>query len=180
MFRRSVHCTFHNVSPDLPKIISSALGIRTLSKQKDNQYSYSCTLSNARQIRSILADSLGHYPQIWFSIDQSTNSSSSKFSNKNPNHIDHIFFGSLLSTEKFLIHNTPLNERNHWTIKIDPKQTLIIESQQDKSTICLSIPLKFLHKEILIIDSEDFSEIIFSYNIISIDIQTNDNKKLEK
>lgn len=156
------------------------MGIRTLSKQKDNQYSYSCSLSNARQIRSKLADSLGQYPQIWFSIDQSTTTSSLKY-NKNSNPIDHIFFGSLLSTEKFLIHNTPLNERNHhWTIKIDSKQTLIIESDEDKSSIRLSIPLKFLHKEILVIDSDDFSEIIFSYNLISIDIQTNNNKKFEK
>jgi hypothetical protein len=143
-----------------------------LLKQKDKQFTYSCSLSNAYQIRSNLADSLGEYPQIWFSIDHQNNS---KF-DKNILNIDHIFFGSLLSNEKFVIHDTPLNDRNHWTIKIYNKQTLIIECED----IRLSILLKFLHKEILVIDGEDFSEIILSYNMMTIDRRSNDNKKLEK
>ncbi len=165
--RRSICCAFHNVSPELVNTISTSIGIRTLSKQKDDQLFYSCSLSNARKIRSNLADYFSEYPQIWFSIDNSNSSSSSgKFNNK----LDHILFGSLLSNEKFLIHDTPLNQINHWTIKIHNKQTLIIES---KSSIRLSIPLKYLHKEILVIDGEDFSEIIFSYNLITIDIENN-------
>ncbi|CAF3878794.1 unnamed protein product [Rotaria sp. Silwood2] len=181
MTERTVHCTFHNVSSDLVNIISSSIGIRTLSKQKNNQLSYSCSLCNARQIRSTLADSLGQYPQIWFSIDYSNqlNKVSSKY-DKNSYLIDHIFFGSLYSIEKFVVHNTPLNERKHWKIKIYNKQTLLVESDEENSSIHLSIPLKFLHKEILVIDGEDFSEIIFSYNSIAIDIRTNNNKKLEK
>ncbi|CAF2800706.1 unnamed protein product [Rotaria sp. Silwood2] len=153
MTERTVHCTFHNVSSDLVNIISSSIGIRTLSKQKNNQLSYSCSLCNARQIRSTLADSLGQYPQIWFSIDYSNqlNKVSSKY-DKNSYLIDHIFFGSLYSIEKFVVHNTPLNERKHWKIKIYNKQTLLVESDEENSSIHLSIPLKFLHKEILVID----------------------------
>ncbi|CAF1495011.1 unnamed protein product [Adineta steineri] len=169
MTERSVHCTFHNVSNDLVKIISSSLNIHTLVKQKDNnQYSYTCSLSNARQIRSNLADKLDQYPQIWFSIDHDDDStiSSSYFLNNSiiPNY---IYFGSLLSTDKFLIHSTPLDHKKHWIIKIDNKQTLIIETQEE--SIRLSLPLKFLHKQILVIDGEDFSEIIFNYNMISIE-----------
>ncbi|UJR30133.1 hypothetical protein I4U23_017674 [Adineta vaga] len=163
MTERSIHCTFHHVSPDLVQILSSSLSIRSLSKSKDNQYTYTCSLSIARHIRSILADSLAEYPQIWFSIDHLSHSSSKLFKDSQP--LDHLYFGSLLSTEKFLIHSTPLNDRKSWTIRIDPKQNLLLQSSDEQ----LSIPLKFLHKEILVIDSEDFSEIIFSYNSISID-----------
>lgn len=168
--RDFIHCTFYNISSDHIKIISSLIGLQPLSKQKDNnQITYKCSLLKARQVRSTLADSLGQYPQIWFSIDH-LNNPSSKF-NEN---IDQIFFGCLFSTEKFLIHDTPINKNNHWIIKIFNKQTLIIESEE----IRLSIPFKFLHKEILVIDGEDFSEIILSYNILSIDIRT--NHKYEK
>jgi hypothetical protein len=166
------------VSSDLVKIISPLIGNHSLTKQKDNEISYKCSLLNARQIRSTLADSLSQYPQIWFSIDypNQSNKSLSKFQQN----IDHIFFGSLFSTEKFLIHDTPLTKTNHWIIKIANKQTLTIESNDETSSIRLSIPFKFLHKDILVIDGEDFSEIIFSYNIITIEIRTNKNLKYEK
>ena len=167
--RRSIHCTFHNVSPELVNIISSSIGLNKIPKQKDEQLSYSCSFSNACQIRSNLADCFSQYPQIWFSIDHVIQSNSSS---KTLQNLDQIFFGSLLSTEKFLIHNTPLNQFDSWTIKIQNKQTLIIENP---SSIRLSIPLKFLHKEILIIDGEDFSEILFSYYLITIEIQ---NKRM--
>ncbi|CAF3120665.1 unnamed protein product [Rotaria socialis] len=184
-----VQCTFHNVSTDLVNIISSSMGIRSLSKQNNNQFSYSSSLLNARQIRSSLADTLGQYPQIWFSIDHSNqfNNSSSKF-DKNVYMIDHIFFGSLYSIEKFLVHNTPLNNRNRWKIRIYNKQTLMIESEdeeeEEEEEVCsirLSVPIKFLHKQILVIDGEDFSEIICSYNFITVEIRTNSNsnKKYE-
>jgi hypothetical protein len=128
--------------------------------------SYLCTISKARQIRSNLADLFGQYPSIWFSIDDCNQSNSS--SSKSDRNLDQIFFGSLLSNEKFLIHKTPFHQTDQWKIKLHNKQTLIIENQ---SSINLSIPLKYLQKEILVIDGEDFSEIIFSYNLISIDIQ---------
>ncbi|CAF1212000.1 unnamed protein product [Adineta ricciae] len=163
MTERSIHCTFHHVSPDLVRIISSSLSIQSLSKSKDNQYTYTCSLSSARHIRSILADSLGEYPQIWFSIDHTNRSTSNLF--KTSQSVDQLYFGSLLSTEKFLIHSTPLDRRTPWTIRIDPKQTLVLQSSDEQ----LSIPMKFLQKDVLVIDSEDFSEMIFSYNSISID-----------
>ncbi|CAF2096489.1 unnamed protein product [Rotaria magnacalcarata] len=61
-----------------------------------------------------------------------------------------------------------MNERNHWKIEIHNKQTFVIESENENSSIRLCIPFKYLHKDILIIDDEDFSEIIFSYNLITI------------
>lgn len=120
-------------------------------------------MSSARHIRSILADALGEYPQIWISIDHVNQSTSNLC--KTSRSIDQLYFGSLLSTEKFFIHSTPLDHRAPWTIRIDPKQTLVLQSSDEQ----LSIPLKFLQKDILVIDSEDFSEMIFSYNSISID-----------
>ena len=87
---------------------------------------------------------------------------------KSDRQLDHIFFGSLLSNEKFLIHQIPFSPTDQWKLKISSKQTLIIENQ---SSISLSILFKHLHKEILVIDGEDFSEIIFSYHFISIDRQ---------
>jgi hypothetical protein len=92
------------------------------------------------------------------------NHSSSKVPGS-PEPLSHLYFGSLLSTEKFLIHSTPLDERQHWTIRIDAKQTLVIQSEEEQ----LSVPVKFLHKEVLVIESEDFSDMIFSYPIISIE-----------
>jgi hypothetical protein len=125
---------------------------------------YLCTISNARQIRSNLADLFGQYPYIWFSIDYSNQSNiSSSYRN-----LDQIFFGSLLSNEKFLIHKSPFQQTDQWKMKIHNKQTLIIENQ---SSITLSISLKYLEKNILVIDGEDFSEIIFSYHLINVDIQ---------
>jgi hypothetical protein len=119
---------------------------------------YLCTISNARQIRSNLADLFGQYPYIWFSIDYSNQSNiSSSYRN-----------GSLLSNEKFLIHKSPFQQTDQWKMKIHNKQTLIIENQ---SSITLSISLKYLEKNILVIDGEDFSEIIFSYHLINVDIQ---------
>lgn len=58
----------------------------------------------------------------------------------------------------------------------------MIESEEENFSLRLSIPLKLLHKEILVIDGEDFSELIFSYNIMSIDMKTNinSNNKFEK
>lgn len=46
------------------------------------------------------------------------------------------------------------------------KQCITIENQ---SSMTVSILFKHLHKEILVIDGEDFSEIIFSYQFITID-----------
>lgn len=167
--RRSIQCTFHNVLPDLIPIISSSIGIKKqlVCKQKDNQLSYSCSLSNANEIRSNLADCFSQYPQIWFSID--TPSYSKISSTKSDRIIDNLYFGCLLSTDKFLIHKTLFKQTDQWTIKILTKQTLFIENKS--LAIRLSFPLKYLHKEILIIDGEDFSEMIFSYSLFTIEIE---------
>lgn len=134
--------------------------------------SYSCSLSNANQIRSNLADRFSQYPQIWFSIDNA-NSQSTISSSKTDRVLDHVHFGSLLSTEKFLIHKTSLNVTDQWKMKIHNKQTLLLECQS--SPIRLSFPLKYLHREILVIDGEDFSEILFNYNLIFVDV---DHKRM--
>ena len=135
----------------------------------------------AHQIRSTFADSLGHYPQIWLSIDipnQSTNLLP-KY-DRNFYMIDYIFFGSLFSVEKFFVHDTLLNRRNNWKMKIYNKQALVIESEQENSSIRLSVPFKLLNKQILVIDGEDFAEIILSYNMIFIDIRTDTHRTNER
>ena len=177
-------CAFHHTSSDLATIISSSLGIHLLPRKERNQFVGSCSLSRAHQIRSSLADSLGDHPHIWLSIDLPSPPSnvSSKF-DRTIGHIDHVYFGALLSTEKFLAHDIPLSDTSAWSGKIINRHTLRVECSDPHSlhaTICLSIPLRSIRKEMLVIDGECYAEIILGFTTMVVERRNNADRRIEK
>ena len=106
LFRSSVDCVFHNVPSDVVGLISSSIGTNTKYDKNKTQVSWSCSWQKAEQIRSSLPNFIAQYPQIWFSMK--TSYSAFLPFNKDIGNEIHVSFGSLLSTSKFLIHDTPL------------------------------------------------------------------------
>ena len=164
--------------------ISSLIGIHLVAVKNHQQLIGSCSLQKADEIRSTLADRLGDYSQTWFSIENclSRMSAISKF-DKTIGRIDHIFFGSLLSTDKFIIHQTPLNDQNQWSATVVNDDKLTIESRgirPNDPTFCLSFSFDKLMKDVLVIDGDNYSEIIFSYNAITIQSRSSLSKQLDR
>jgi len=184
LFRRPVTCIFHHVPSDLDKFISSSIGIRTKYNKNKTQLSCSCSLSKAHEIRSMLANFIDQYPQIWFTIALPNNFGSAFLPfGKNIGNEIHVSFGSLLSTSKFLVHDTPLNDRTQWTITFCNEQTLVIECQADNTnnaSIRLTFSMKCVDKNILVIDGNTYSDIILNMNTITTDVRTNDKIKTNR
>ena len=164
------------------KQISASIGVRDLPKGKENQVTYACCVDKAEEIRSRLADCFVHSPQLWLSINhslQSTTVSSKKF-DKTIGQIDYIYFGALLSVEKFLVHSTCFDARQgQWSAKLS-NNAFVLECRSSNTTYCLSLPLEEIHKEILVIDGEAYSEIILSFDKITIEVRDDANQKLSK
>ncbi|CAF2924367.1 unnamed protein product [Rotaria sp. Silwood2] len=184
MAEPSVKCTFHHVSSDAVDLISSSIGIHTKYNENTTQVFCLCSLSKANQIRSTLANVIVQYPQIWLSINLPNNSNGIylPFNTNIANEI-HVSFGSLLSTSKFLIHDTPLNDRTQWTIKFSNEQKLIIECQPNQKTdssVCLTLPMKCVNKNILVIDGNTYSDIIFNIDTMTTDVREYDNIKNDR
>lgn len=184
MFRYSVKCTFHHVPADAVKLISSLIGVPTKYQKNKAELSCSCSLPKAYQIRSILSNSMSHYPQIWFSITPPNNSGRSflPFGKNIANKI-HVSFGSLLSTSKFFVHDTPLNDSTEWTVIFYNGQTLTIECQADNKinlSIRLTLSMKCIDKNIFVIDGDTYSDIIFNVDAMTTDVRTISNTKNDR
>ena len=190
-FRRPIQFTFHHVSPDAADLISSSFDIRTDFDKNKNELSGACARSKLNIIRSKWTDVMSQYPQIRFSMTPPNNTGDGLLSlNENIGKEIHVFFGSLLSTSKFLIHDTPLKDRTRWTMKFMAfrnEETLVIECQADNtssSSIRLTLSVKCVYKDILVIDSDAYSSIILSMDTITTDVRaidkTNDVRSIEQ
>lgn len=169
---------------DLSSIIASTIGVNVRVHHDISKLKCSCSTEKAEEIRLTLADHLSHCPQLWLSVDDPRKKYDS-YSNfeQTIGHIDHVFFGALLSPEKFLIHETYFNDRHNWTGKISRDKNLLLEtcdSETGHSTISLSLSLKDATKDLLIIDGDDYSELIFCINQINVDVRNNMTKKSER
>jgi hypothetical protein len=166
-------------------LISSSIGIPTKYNKNKTQATCSCSFSKANEIRSILGNSIRQYPQIWFSITLPTKKSTDAFIpfGKNIGNVIHVRFGSLLSTSKFLVHDTPLNDRTEWTIIFRNEQTLVIECQIDNKTnssIRITLSMKCVDEKILVIDGNTYSDIILNIDTMATDVRINDNIKSDR
>lgn len=171
----TVKCTFRHVSTDVTNLLTSAFAIRVEYDEKRCELCGECTRAEASRIRSNLANVMNRYPQSWFSVTlpKETNYIDLPF-DENVSDDVQISFGSLLSTSKFLIHETQLSNRTRWTLAFRDEQTLLIECQKDQtihSSIRLILPLKLIHKDILVIDGEQYSDIILCTNTITADVR---------
>jgi len=98
----------------------------------------------------------------------------------------HVRFGSLLSTSKFLVHDTPLNDRTQWTLTFPNEKTLVIECRTDNNKtnssirLSLSMKCKYIDKNILAVDGNTYSDVILNIDTITTDIRINDNIKTER
>jgi hypothetical protein len=93
--------------------------------------------------------------------------------------ISYVYFGSLLSANQFVIHAPSIDDGSQWTVEIERKM-LVIKSFQDNQKqlhFRMAIPMKHVHKEILVIDGEDYAEIIFSVRTMTIDVQTDEKRR---
>ena len=180
-FRRTVKCTFHHVSSDVAGLLSSSFGIRVEYDEKRCELYGECTRAQSSEIRSNWATVMNEYPQSWFSITSSNDRDYIDLPfNENLGNDIHISFGSLLSTSKFLIHDTPLSNRTRWTLALRDEQTLLIECQADQtspSSIRLVLPLTLIRTDILVIDGDTYSNIILGANAITADVRTTSNNK---
>jgi hypothetical protein len=160
------------------------IGIPTKFDKNKTQLSCSCSLTKAYEIRSMLSNVTGQYPQIWFSITQPNNKNPPflQFS-KNIGNETYVSFGSLLSTSKFLVHDTLLNDKTQWTITFRNEQTLVLECQANNKTnssIRLTFSMKCIDKTILVTDGDTYSNIILNIDTITTDVRINNNIKTDR
>ncbi len=174
-------CTFYHVSPDAVDLVFSSFGIRTKCNQNQTELSGSCTHSKANVIRSTFFNGMSNYLQSWFSIALPNNIGNAFLPfNENIGHEIHVSFGSLLSTSKFLVHETPFNDRAQWTITFRNEETLLIECHADSSLIRLTLSMKYVNKNILVIDGDTYSHIILNMDTITTDIRVVNNTKSDR
>ena len=153
------------------------MGISGAYNANENKLSFTCSESKAEQIRLALANFLKQDPRIWFSISFTKTFGNLFFPfDKNIGGEVYIAFGSLLSTSKFFIHDTPLNSRNYWTALVRNQHTFVIEchtNDESNSSVSLTLPMKSIDKTILVKESANYSEIILNIDVITTDIRTN-------
>lgn len=178
LFRCNVKCTFHHVCSNTVKLINSSIRIPTKLNKDKTELSCSCLLSKANEIRSTLANSIGQNSEIWFSINYPNKKNVPFFPfGENIGNEIHVSFGSLLSTSKFIVHDTPLNDFIQWTVLFPNRETLAIKCQvnnKTNSSLCLTFPMKCIDKTILVIDDDTYSDIILNINTITADAREND------
>lgn len=181
MFRRPVKCTFRHVSSDLKDLLSSAFDIHAEYHEKKCEISGECSRSEVNEIRSNLANVMSEHPQSWLSISLPNNRENVVFPfNENIDDEIQISFGSLLSTSKFLIHETPLSNRTRWIVTFRDEKTLLIECQATQisdSTIRFALPMQLIHKAILVIDHTNSTDVILSTDTITADVRITGSTK---
>lgn len=145
------------------------------AKKKELVYPFSS--SNLEQIRSVFVKVSARHPEIWLSIPQ-TSKTGDEFFPFEQSISDHIYlsFGCLLSTSKFFIHETPLQIWSSCTAMFLNEQTFVINCSNNQ--ICLTFSMKSIDKTVLVKESDDYSEIIFSIQTITSDVRkTNENER---
>jgi len=172
-----IQCKFYHTTPDLRKKIEKFLSVRCDWQENNNVISCSCSPTQAEQIRSTFADTFGDYPQLWLSIDdrlEKKNHLSYK-SEKSIGKIEYIRFGALLSIEKYLVHQTDLNGRSQWTGKFLKDNTLQLECQN--LSIRLNLHFNSTDRTVFVIDGSDYADLIFSFDYVTVSMQSNENSK---
>jgi hypothetical protein len=162
-------------------LIFSSFGIRTTSNQNQTELSGSCTHSKADAIRSKFVNSMSKFHQSWFSIALPNNIGTAFLPfNENIGREIHVSFGSLLSTSKFLVHETPFDDRAQWTITFRKQETLLIEHHTNSSSIRLTLSMECVNKNILVIDGDTYCDIILSMDTITNDVREINNTKSDR
>ena len=181
VFRRPVKCTFHHVSSDVTNLIFSSFGMRVVPNPNQTELSGSCTRSKANAIRSKFVNSMCTYPQCWFSIALPNNVGTAFLPfGENIGREIHVSFGSLLSTSRFLVHETLFDDRSQWTITFCNEQTLLIEHHTHDSLIRLTVSMERVNRNILVIDGDTCCDIILSMDTIPTDVRAINNTKSDR
>jgi hypothetical protein len=124
---------------------------------------------------------MSKYPQSWFSIALPNNIGNAFLPfNENIGNEIHVSFGSLLSTSKFLVHETPFDDRAQWTITFRNQETLLIEYHTNSSSIRLTLSMACISKNVLVIDGDTYSDIILSMDTIATDVRAFNNTKSDR
>jgi hypothetical protein len=146
---------------------------------------WSCSIDQVEQIRSILTHTLASCSQLWLSIDYPSSTSRvwSTF-DQTIGHIDHVLFGALLSSDKFTRHRTWLDERtHHWSGRISTTRCLVLEQRTNRDNelvVRLSMPLKDVKIDVLVIDGDDFAELILSLSSLTIETQQDGSRPFQR
>lgn len=181
--RSTVKCIFHHIDSNDVKLINSSFGISTKLNRNKTELSCSCSLSKADEIRSTLSNLIGQNRQIWFSITYPKDNKLPFIQfGKNIGNEIHISFGSLLSTSKFIVHDTSLkDDANQWTTMFcNDGKTLIIKCILLNKIISLTLPMEYIDKTVLVIDDDTYSNIILNIKTITADIRINDKRYFER
>ncbi|CAF0799843.1 unnamed protein product [Didymodactylos carnosus] len=162
-----VHCSFENLQPENFRSIQHSLSnlyhISKFTSISTDKFEFICSKTVANQICEELDQHVGNCSNIWFCADASQSRNNDGKRNEMRLSGFRCTFGSLLSTEKFTIHDViDYDVMEEWLLEIKGNNMTLNYLQGKGDKLIFTLPIDQLHTRLLVISSEMYDDVIFS------------------